>query len=160
MVNKLTFTSTAETAYIGLGSNLDAPKQQLEQALKELARLPQTQLLKVSGFYTTAPVGGPPAQPDYVNAVAALSTRLLPLPLLDALQAIERAQGRNRATEIRWAPRTLDLDLLLWGEVEMTSPRLTLPHPRMTTRAFVLDPLSEIAPWLISWVPVGPQQSP
>src|SRR5690606_25641310 len=103
-----------------------------------------SQLAAVSSFYASDPLG-PPEQPRFVNAVAALDTELAPLALLDALQAIEREQGRVRKAE-RWGPRTLDLDILLFGDLQLASERLTLPHYHMHARAFVLYPLAEIAP--------------
>lgn len=134
-------------AYIGLGSNLAEPEHQLRSAVEALARLPHTRLLTVSPFYLTPPMG-PPGQPDYVNAAAALETTLPPLELLDALLAIEAAQGRTR-DGVRWGPRTLDLDLLLYGDEVICHPRLTVPHPGLAERAFVLLPLADIAPGLI-----------
>lgn len=133
-----------ERAYIALGSNLATPVEQLHAALRALAALPDSQLAAVSSFYASDPLG-PPEQPRFVNAVAALDTELAPLALLDALQAIERAQGRVRKAE-RWGPRTLDLDILLFGDLQLASERLTLPHYHMHARAFVLYPLAEIAP--------------
>lgn len=133
-------------AYIGLGSNLDDPVQQLHRALEALARLPQTQLVACSRFYRSAPLG-PQDQPDYVNAVAALDTGFSPEALLDALQAIEAAQGRVRTR--RWGPRTLDLDLLLYGNEVLATPRLTVPHPGLAERNFVLYPLAELIPELL-----------
>lgn len=130
-------------AYIGLGSNLDDPVQQLHRALEALAQLPQTQRIACSRFYRSAPLG-PQDQPDYVNAVVALDTDLLPEALLDALQAIEAAQGRVRTR--RWGPRTLDLDLLLYGNEVLATPRLTVPHPGLAERNFVLYPLAELVP--------------
>ncbi|MGH8353773.1 MAG: 2-amino-4-hydroxy-6-hydroxymethyldihydropteridine diphosphokinase, partial [Pseudomonas sp.] len=132
--------------YIGLGSNLAAPLAQLRGALAALAALPQSQLIASSSFYASDPLG-PPDQPRYVNAVAALDTGLAPLPLLDALQAIELNQGRVRKAE-RWGPRTLDLDILLFGERQLDEPRLKVPHYHMQARPFVLYPLAEIAPAL------------
>lgn len=131
------------TAYIGLGSNLQQPIQQLNQALQRLAKIPQTRLMTTSPLYRSAPLG-PADQPDYINAVAALATRLSPLELLDALQAIERQQGRVREGE-RWGPRTLDLDLLLFGDQQIHNDRLSVPHPGLGERNFVLYPLSDIA---------------
>jgi len=128
-------------AYIGLGSNLDDPPAQLQQALRALAELPNTQLSRVSSFYRSVPVG-PAAQPDYCNAVAALDTELSPLELLDALQAIEERQGRVRNEH--WGPRTLDLDILLFGNQCIHLRRLFVPHPCIRERAFVLYPLAEI----------------
>lgn len=132
-----------ERAYIGLGSNLAEPRQQLRAALAALAALPDSQLAAVSSLYASDPLG-PPDQPRYVNAVAALDTALTPLQLLDALQAIELEQGRVRK-EQRWGPRTLDLDILLFGQRILDEPRLSVPHYHMHARAFVLYPLAEIA---------------
>lgn len=130
-------------AYVGLGSNLDQPRRQLLAAFDELAQLPQTRLAACSGFYRSAPLGYA-AQPEFVNAVARLETGLAPEALLDALHAIERLHGRERSFPD--APRTLDLDLLLYGEVQIAGPRLNVPHPRMHERAFVLEPLLELDP--------------
>ncbi|TWC40275.1 2-amino-4-hydroxy-6-hydroxymethyldihydropteridine diphosphokinase [Pseudomonas sp. SJZ079] len=135
-----------ERVYIGLGSNLAEPLEQLRGALTALAALPQTQLLARSSFYASDPLG-PADQPRYVNAVAALDSALEPLVLLDALQAIELSQGRERKAE-RWGPRTLDLDILLFGERLLNQARLTVPHYHMHARAFVLYPLAELAPAL------------
>ncbi|VXB41455.1 2-amino-4-hydroxy-6-hydroxymethyldihyropteridine pyrophosphokinase [Pseudomonas sp. 8AS] len=132
-----------ERVYIGLGSNLAEPRQQLRAALAALAALPDSQLAAVSSLYASDPLG-PPDQPRYVNAVAALDTALTPLQLLDALQAIELEQGRVRK-EQRWGPRTLDLDILLFGQRILDEPRLSVPHYHMHARAFVLYPLAEIA---------------
>ncbi len=129
-------------AWIGLGSNLEQPRRQLEQAFEALAGLAESELLARSSLYRSAPMG-PADQPDYLNAVALLQTRLEPLALLDQLQAIENDQGRRR--ERRWGPRTLDLDLLLYDDLVMDHPRLRLPHPGMAERDFVLLPLLEIA---------------
>nr|WP_316644583.1 2-amino-4-hydroxy-6-hydroxymethyldihydropteridine diphosphokinase [uncultured Roseateles sp.] len=131
-----------EKAFIGLGANLGDARATLDAALAALRQLPQTEWLGRSSLYRTAPVdaGGP----DYLNAVAALSTGLSPEALLAALQAIEQAHGRERP--YRNAPRTLDLDLLLYGEQVLETPALQLPHPRMHQRAFVLAPLLEIDP--------------
>ncbi|MCQ4258563.1 2-amino-4-hydroxy-6-hydroxymethyldihydropteridine diphosphokinase [Stutzerimonas stutzeri] len=133
-----------ERVYIGLGSNLAEPRQQLRGALDALASIADSQLSAVSSLYLSDPLG-PPEQPRYNNAVAALDTSLSPLDLLDALQAIERAQGRERKAE-RWGPRTLDLDILLFGDRLIDEPRLTVPHYHLHARAFVLYPLAEIAP--------------
>lgn len=132
-----------ERVFIGLGSNLAEPVSQLRGALAALGELQQTQLAAVSSLYASDPLG-PPDQPRYVNAVAALDTELAPLQLLDALQAIELAQGRVRKDE-RWGPRTLDLDILLFGQRQIDEPRLQVPHYHMHARAFVLYPLAEIA---------------
>ena len=134
-------------AYIGLGSNLDDPNGQLRLAIKALSDLPDSRLTAVSRSYRSSPMG-PAGQPDYVNAVAMLDTRLKPLELLDALQAIEQQQGRVRKGE-RWGPRTLDLDLLLYGAEEISHDRLEVPHPGIKQRKFVLYPLAELAPELV-----------
>ncbi|GAB2790053.1 2-amino-4-hydroxy-6-hydroxymethyldihydropteridine diphosphokinase [Halomonas shantousis] len=133
---------TDHRAYIGLGSNLDDPQRQLEQAFAEFDRLPLTRLLRRSRLFASAPVG-PQDQPDYLNAVAELSTRLSPLALLDQLQTLE--QRHRRVRQRRWGPRTLDLDLLLYDEQHWDTPRLSLPHPEMHRRGFVLVPLAELA---------------
>lgn len=130
-------------AYIGLGANLDDPVAQVRRALAELASLPHSRRLAASGLYRSKPVGYA-AQPDFVNAVAAVATQLPPRVLLQHLLAIETRHGRTRG--FRNAPRTLDLDLLLYDGLVMHEPGLTLPHPRMLERAFVLLPLAEIAP--------------
>ncbi len=130
-------------AYIGLGSNLENPRAQVEQALVELATIPQSQLLSKSPFYRSAPVG-PSDQPDYINAVALLKTSLSPLALLDALQAIEQSHLRVRIEH--WGPRTLDLDILLLDQQTIDSERLKVPHPYLTQRNFVLYPLADITP--------------
>jgi len=132
------------TAYIGLGGNLGDPADRLRAAAQDLAAIPQTQLKHVSSLYRSPPLG-PPDQPHYVNAVAALETALPPDALLDALQALEVRHGRVRDGQ-RWGPRTLDLDLLLYGDAQLATPRLTVPHPGLPRRAFVLYPLAEIAP--------------
>ncbi len=137
-------------AYVALGSNLGDPERQLGVAFAALGGLGGTRLLARSRLYSTSPQGGPPGQPDYLNAVARLETRLDPRGLLRRLQAIEQRAGRQR-TE-RWGPRTLDLDLLLHGDLLLDTPELTLPHPRMAERAFVLVPLAEVAPEGL-WVP-------
>lgn len=129
--------------FIGLGSNLAEPIEQLRGALNAIAALPDSRLLQTSSFYASDPLG-PPDQPRYVNAVAELETTLPPLQLLDALQAIELNQGRARKAE-RWGPRTLDLDILLFADQCIDLPRLTVPHYHMHARAFVLYPLAEIA---------------
>ncbi|HLA74296.1 MAG TPA: 2-amino-4-hydroxy-6-hydroxymethyldihydropteridine diphosphokinase [Gammaproteobacteria bacterium] len=135
------------TAYIGLGSNLAHPPQQIRSALKELDILPDSRLLVCSPFYRSKPLG-PPGQPDYINAVAALATALPALELLTGLLAIEDRHGRIR-TEVRWGPRTLDLDLLLYGDRQTRDKVLTLPHPHLSERSFVLYPLYDIAPDLV-----------
>ena len=130
-------------ATIGLGANLNDPAGQVEYALAELDRLPDTRLVARSSLYASAPVGHVD-QPDFVNAVAQVETALAPRALLAALLEIEHRHGRERS--FRNAPRTLDLDLLLYGDARFHEEGLTLPHPRMHERAFVLLPLTEIAP--------------
>jgi 2-amino-4-hydroxy-6-hydroxymethyldihydropteridine diphosphokinase len=127
-------------AYIGLGSNLQQPLQQIQQALNELAELPDTQLSGVSHFYRSCAIG--PEQPDFINAAAQLNTELSPIVLLDELQKIEQAHQRKR--EMHWGPRTLDLDLLLYDQQQIDLPRLNVPHPLLTQRAFVLLPLLDL----------------
>lgn len=136
-------TDFEHRAYIGLGSNLDGPQRRIEQALTALGGLPLTRLITHSPLYASKPVG-PQDQPDFVNAVALLATRLSPLALLDQLQALEQAQRRLR--ERHWGPRTLDLDVLLFDDRHLDLPRLRVPHPAMRQRAFVLVPLADIAP--------------
>ena len=131
-------------AFIALGSNLDDPRTRIDAAFRALAQLPATRLAKRSPIYRNRAVG-PRRQPDFVNAVAELVTGLGPYVLLDAIQEIERSQGRERNAE-RWAPRVIDLDILLCGDHQMRDDRLTLPHPEMHRRRFVLQPLSDIAP--------------
>jgi 2-amino-4-hydroxy-6-hydroxymethyldihydropteridine diphosphokinase len=130
-------------AYVALGANLADPVAQVSAALAALTRLPQTRLLRASSLYRTAPVGIH-HQPDFINAVAAVETTLSPAALLSALFAVEAKFGRRR--DFHHAPRTLDLDLLLYDEQVIDSPQLRLPHPRMHLRAFVIAPLLEIAP--------------
>lgn len=134
-------------AYVGLGANLDDPAEQLRHALEELTRLPGTRVAARSHLYKSPPLG-PPDQPDYINAAAALVTTLSPLELLAALRAVERQHGRRR-DGTRWGPRTLDLDILLYGELLLDTPELVLPHPGLHERAFVLYPLMDIAPELV-----------
>ena len=131
------------TAYIGIGSNLDDPRAQVLQAFTELDQLPHTRVVKKSSLYRSAPIGHA-AQPDFINAVAQLETGLPAECLLAELQALEARHGRQRSFPN--APRTLDLDVLLYGNAEIRSTTLTVPHPRMRERAFVLKPLLEIAP--------------
>jgi len=134
---------TPVTAYIALGSNLENPEAQIEDAFAALTKLAGSQLVKRSSLYRTAPVGYAD-QPDFINAVGALETTLAPRALLDALLALEAARGRAR-TFVN-APRTLDLDILLYDNRQIVEHGLTVPHPRMHERAFVLVPLAEIAP--------------
>jgi 2-amino-4-hydroxy-6-hydroxymethyldihydropteridine diphosphokinase len=131
--------------YLALGANLDEPIKQLNNACKALQALALGEI-SLSSFYTSVPMGDVP-QPDYTNAVASFHTALSPLALLDALQTIELEQGRQRL--IRWGPRTLDLDILLYDDLCLDSPRLTIPHYGMKLRSFVLVPLAELAPELI-----------
>ncbi|MBR0568489.1 2-amino-4-hydroxy-6-hydroxymethyldihydropteridine diphosphokinase [Azoarcus sp. L1K30] len=131
-------------AYVAFGANLGEPQRALQQALKALGELSHTRVVARSSCYRTAPVGVDGEQPDYINAVIALDTALTPRPLLDALLDIETIGGRTR--DYHQAPRTMDLDLLLHGTSVIDEPGLILPHPRMHERAFVLYPLSEIAP--------------
>jgi 2-amino-4-hydroxy-6-hydroxymethyldihydropteridine diphosphokinase len=142
--------SAGVTAYIGLGSNLSDPEAQVGRALAELTAIPRSELIACSALYRTAPVG-PADQPDYVNAVVSLRTGLSPRELLEALQAIERGHGRQR-NGTRWGPRTLDLDILLYGDRRVAEPGLRVPHPEMARRAFVLVPLADVAPAGL-WVP-------
>ena len=127
--------------YIGLGSNLDEPREQIRRASSALAGIDGC--LRLSSLYSSAPMG-PQDQPRFINAVAEIRTRLSPESLLDALQAIEQAQGRVRQRQ--WGPRTLDLDLLVYGDEKIATPRLVVPHPGLPERAFVLYPLAELAP--------------
>jgi len=129
--------------YIALGSNLADPLHQVQNALDALAAIPDSQLIATSSLYRTPPYG-PADQPDYLNAVIALDTTLPPETLLDHTQRIELEQGRVRKAE-RWGPRTLDLDILLFGELTINSERLIVPHYDMKNRAFMLLPLAEIA---------------
>ena len=131
------------SAFIGLGANLDDPRSQVLRALDELARIPRSSVVARSSLWRSAPVGYA-AQPEFVNAVARMDSDLSADELLDELQRLEAAHGRARS--FANAPRTLDLDLLLYGNESRSTPRLTLPHPRMHERAFVLIPLLEIEP--------------
>lgn len=132
--------------FVALGANLTEPRVQILRAIKALQQLPASELVSCSPLYSSAPMG-PQDQPDYINAVARLNTSLPPHALLDELQRIELEQGRERKDE-RWGPRTLDLDLLLYGQQIIQDERLTVPHYGMTQRAFVLVPLFDIAPQL------------
>jgi 2-amino-4-hydroxy-6-hydroxymethyldihydropteridine diphosphokinase len=140
--------SLAQRAYIGLGSNLDQPLQQIERALLALAALPESRLQQVSSRYRSLPWGDPD-QDDFVNAVAVIDTALTPAQLLQKLLHIETTQGRDRSHGRANGPRTLDLDLLCHGAEIVDVPGLRLPHPRLHERAFVLLPLAEIAPDLL-----------
>ena len=132
--------------YIAVGSNLSDPVNQAKQAINSLKTLPKSEFLQASSLYSSSPMG-PQDQPDYINAVVAVKTELTPLELLDSTQAIEQEQGRVRKEE-RWGPRTLDLDIILFGDEVIDSERLTIPHYGMKEREFVLYPLAEIAPSL------------
>jgi 2-amino-4-hydroxy-6-hydroxymethyldihydropteridine diphosphokinase len=131
-------------AYIGLGSNLNDPVEQVRSARRTISQINGVEESGFSSLYRSPPMG-PADQPDYVNAVLAVTTILAPLALLTELQAIEAEHGRVRGRE-RWGPRTLDLDILLYGQRVISTERLTVPHPRLSERAFVLYPLYEIAP--------------
>lgn len=135
----------ATDAFIGLGSNLAEPSVQLARALVGLAALPDTELVAQSPFYCSRPVG-PQDQPDFINGAVWLRTTLPPLALLDHLQGIEQAHGRERGKH--WGPRTLDLDLLIYGNETLAGPRLTVPHPELPNRDFVLQPLLDLNPAL------------
>ncbi|MGH8507522.1 MAG: 2-amino-4-hydroxy-6-hydroxymethyldihydropteridine diphosphokinase [Gammaproteobacteria bacterium] len=130
-------------AYIGLGSNLADPGAQVTQGLLAVARLPETRIVAQSSLYRSAPMG-PPNQPDYINAVAAIETAQTAYDLLASLQEVEARHGRARG--VRWGPRTLDIDILLYGTERIAAAALTVPHPGLRERAFVLYPLYEIAP--------------
>ena len=136
----------SDTVAIGLGANLGDARHTLSWAVQALAQLAQTQLLAVSSLYSTKPIDS--SGPDYLNAVALVRTQQAPLAFLQALQTLELQAGRERP--YRNAPRTLDLDIELWGEWRSEDPVLIVPHPRMWERAFVLVPLAEIAPQCVS----------
>ncbi len=131
-----------EKCFIGLGSNLAEPRRQLENAIKALKGLPECDVLQVSSFYLSQPMG-PQDQPDYVNGVVEIATALSPSSLLERLQEIENKQGRKRRGE-QWGPRTLDLDVLIFGQLTMQTPQLTIPHYGIAERSFVLYPLAEL----------------
>jgi 2-amino-4-hydroxy-6-hydroxymethyldihydropteridine diphosphokinase len=133
-------------AYVGIGSNLDRPADQVQRALAALPQLPQTRLVLQSSLYGSKPLG-PEPQPDFVNAVAALLTQLEAAAFFGALRALEAALGRE-PPRVRWGPRRIDLDLLLFDSERLDSPELTLPHPGIVQRNFVLYPLLEVAPEL------------
>jgi 2-amino-4-hydroxy-6-hydroxymethyldihydropteridine diphosphokinase len=142
-VTRSTHHSASTAAFIALGSNLDDPEEQVRRGIDALAALPATRLKRASSLYRSPPVGYCD-QPDFINAVAQIATHLDPRALLDALLAIERRHGRVRS--VPNGPRTLDLDILLYGNRVIREPGLTIPHPRMHERAFVIVPLAEIAP--------------
>ncbi|WP_336285849.1 2-amino-4-hydroxy-6-hydroxymethyldihydropteridine diphosphokinase [Citrobacter arsenatis] len=133
--------------YIALGSNLASPLEQVNAAVQAIGEIPDSHIVAVSSFYRTPPLG-PQDQPDYLNAAVALETTLAPETLLDNTQRIELQQGRVRKAE-RWGPRTLDLDIMLFGDEVINTERLTVPHYDMKNRGFMLWPLFEIAPELI-----------
>lgn len=133
--------------YVGLGGNLGDARRHVSRAIEELNEIPGCRLLTHSSLYRSAPMG-PVRQGWYVNAVAALQVELEPPDLLDSLQALERSHGRSRGAE-RWGPRTLDLDILLFGARIVDSPGLKIPHPGLTTRNFVVYPLLQLAPDLV-----------
>lgn len=147
--------SARQRAYLGLGSNLQTPQAQVTRAISALNVQPALTVCGVSRLYGSAPQGDP-LQPDYVNAVVAVETTQTPEALLQLCQAIEQAQGRVRSGE-RWGPRTLDIDLLCMGQMVMDTPQLTLPHPRMLTRRFVLQPLADLLPidYVLSGRPIS-----
>lgn len=134
-----------QNCYIALGSNLNNPEQQIQQALLSLDELPNSKCIKTSGIYQTKPVG-PQQQPDFCNAVTKLQTILDPLRLLMELKRIEQQQGRMPS--YHWGPRIIDLDILLYGKEKVNLPELTIPHPHMLERLFVLIPLQEIEPMI------------
>jgi 2-amino-4-hydroxy-6-hydroxymethyldihydropteridine diphosphokinase len=131
-------------ALVGLGSNLGDRRRTLDAAIRALGEMPGVAVERVSSFLETEPVGGPPGQGMYLNAAVALETTLDPFQLLGVLKQIESRFGRVRT--IRWGARTLDLDLLLFDEAIIDTPELSVPHPRLASRRFVLEPLAEIAP--------------
>lgn len=133
-------------ACVALGANLGDAVATVQQALRDVAALPDTQMFKASSLYRSAPFEA--QGPDFINAVALIQTQLSPLALLYALQALERQSGRERP--YKNAPRTLDLDLIFYGDVALATPELTLPHPRWHERAFVLQPLAEVWPECVS----------
>lgn len=137
---------SSERVFIGIGSNLGDRRAHLNAALEALDDDPAIHLESVSRVRETDPVGPVPDQGSYLNAVVAIRTDLSPHELLAALLDIERANGRDRTTESRWGPRTLDLDLLVFGELTIDEPGLAVPHPRLTERRFVLEPLADLAP--------------
>ncbi|MCD8351207.1 MAG: 2-amino-4-hydroxy-6-hydroxymethyldihydropteridine diphosphokinase [Planctomycetaceae bacterium] len=133
--------------YVGLGTNLGDRLENIREARKGLAVVPDTDLLDNAPIYETSPVGGPGGQENYYNTVSLVDTRLEPVELLRHLHAIERLRGRRREGETsRWGPRLLDLDILLWDDSVVEEPNLTVPHPRMAERAFVLAPLADLDP--------------
>lgn len=143
--NKIVKQTVMQRCYIAIGSNLADPVAQALAAIKTLKQLPSSAFVSVSSLYASKPMG-PQSQPDYINAVICIDTQLTPIALLDALQHIENTQGRVRAE--RWGARTLDLDVLLYSDQIIDTPRLTVPHYGMKVREFVLYPLAELEPEL------------
>ena len=141
-------TKPAARIFVGIGSNVGDRAGTVRAAVDCLKRIPETTVVRLSSLYETDPAGGVP-QGKYLNAVCEVHSRTLPAPFLKVLQAIEMSLGRNRAAEIRWGPRTLDLDILFWGDLVHAEPGLEIPHPRLHERAFVLVPLAQIAPDLV-----------
>jgi 2-amino-4-hydroxy-6-hydroxymethyldihydropteridine diphosphokinase len=138
------------SVFVALGSNLGDRSAMLEQAIEAVGRIRAVQVVRRSSFHSTPamlPPEDPTPQPDYLNAVIELSTQLAPRPLLNALKQVERQLGRT--SNRRWAPRTIDLDLLLWNDAVVNEPDFQLPHPGLATRRFVLEPLAELAPQLV-----------
>jgi len=133
-------------AYIALGGNVGDVEAALRQAAGTMGRTPGIRVLRVSRLSWTQPVGGPPGQGRYLNGVAEIATTLRPRELLQAVQAVEASLGRDRGREVRWGPRTCDLDIVLMGDHVVDEPDLVIPHPRMHQRRFVLDALAELAP--------------
>lgn len=148
VVNAVPEVQVWQPVYVGIGSNLKGPVRQVREAIGRLAEVPATRLVLVSALVRSPPLGGR-KQPEYINAVAALLTQLSPTRLLDQLQRIELEHGRLRGQQ-RWESRTLDLDILAFGNRRIATARLTLPHPHLHERSFVLGPLSELAPEL--WI--------
>ena len=137
---------TVSSVYIALGSNAGSRRATLQLALERISQLPGTQLIRVSDFIETTPQGGPAGQGAYLNAVAEVKTAMEPHGLLGALRSIEQELGRNRTSQVRWGPRTCDLDILLVDQRIIDSPDLKVPHPQMHKRRFVLGPLAQISP--------------
>ena len=142
-------SGATEIAYVALGSNLGDRERHLDDAVRALSATEGVELLRVSRWHRTAPVGGPPGQPEFLNGAVVLRTSLGARELLAALQSIERAHGRDRALEVRHGPRPLDLDLLLHGDLASEDPDLSLPHPGLEDRRFVLVPLADVASDLV-----------
>lgn len=144
---KSQLSNNMHCVYLGLGANLNSPKEQLDNAVIALKKLPNCEFISVSHYYASKPMG-PQDQPDYINAVACIKTTLKPEQLLDLTQSIELEHGRVRKAE-RWGPRTLDIDTLLFGDKIINTARLTVPHYGLSDREFVVYPLLELAPELI-----------